>query len=85
MRLDSLRHDIEGEKQRILDFLRRNFQNFDGLDAPFSARRKVDLNRRKAKRRVSRLHARVANLRREHQHKISNDLDLAMARLLWNA
>lgn len=31
-------------------------------------------NRKKAKRRVARTHARVANLRREHQHKVSNDL-----------
>ena len=39
-----------------------------------SRKKKGGNNGKKAKRRVARIHARVANCRREHQHKVSNDL-----------
>ena len=37
-------------------------------------KKKSGTNRKKAKRGVARIHARVANLRREHRHKVCNDL-----------
>jgi putative transposase len=64
----------EGEKIANPRFLKNELPALRRAQRAVSRKKKGGSNRRKAKQRVRRLHARVANLRHEHRHKISNDL-----------
>jgi len=63
-----------GEKISNPRYLKAELPKLRRAQRSLSRKKKGGSNRKKAKRRVSRIHARVANLRREHRHKISNDL-----------
>jgi putative transposase len=64
----------DGEKIENPRYLKAELPELRRAQRSVSRKKKGGSNRKKAKRRVARIHARVANLRREHQHKISNDL-----------
>jgi putative transposase len=64
----------DGEKIENPRYLKGELPELRRAQRSVSRKKKGGSNRKKAKRRVARIHARVANLRREHQHKISNDL-----------
>jgi putative transposase len=64
----------EGEKIANPRFLKEELPKLRRAQRSLARKKKRSNNRKKAKRRVARIHARVANLRREHQHKVSNDL-----------
>ena len=63
-----------GEKIANPRFLKEELPALRRAQRSVSRKKKRSNNRKKAKRRVARIHARVANCRREHQHKVSNDL-----------
>jgi len=63
-----------GERIANPRFLKDELPKLRRAQRSVARKNKRGNNRRKAKRRVCRIHARVANLRREHQHKVSNDL-----------
>jgi putative transposase len=63
-----------GEQIANPRFLKTELPELRRAQRSVCRKKKGGSNRRKAKRRVARIHVRVANLRREHQHKISNDL-----------
>jgi putative transposase len=64
----------EGETIPNPHFLRTALPKLRRAQRACSRKKKGGHNRRKARQRVRRLHARVANLRHEHRHKVSNDL-----------
>ena len=64
----------EGEKIDNPRYLKEELPELRRAQRSVSRKKKGGRNRKKAKRRVARIHARVANCRREHQHKVSNDL-----------
>ena len=64
----------EGEKIENPRFLKDALPDLRRAQRGLSRKKKGGKNHKKAKRRVRRLHARVANLRHEHRHKVSNDL-----------
>jgi putative transposase len=64
----------EGEKIDNPRYLKDELSELRWAQRSVCRKKKGSNNRKKAKRRVARIHARVANLRREHQHKISNEL-----------
>ena len=63
-----------GEKTANPRFLKEELPALRRAQRSVSRKKKRSNNRKKAKRKVARIHARVANCRREHQHKVSNDL-----------
>jgi len=64
----------DGEKIANPRFLKSELPELRRAQRSLSRKKKGGRNRAKQRRRVNRLHARVANLRRENQHKVSNDL-----------
>ena len=64
----------EGEKIDNPRYLKEELPELRRAQRSVARKKKGGRNRKKAKRRVARIHARVANCRREHQHKVSNDL-----------
>jgi len=64
----------EGEKIANPRFLKDALPELRRAQRSLSRKKKGGRNRKKAKRQVRRLHARVASLRHEHRHKVSNDL-----------
>jgi putative transposase len=64
----------EGEEIDNPRYLKEELPELRRAQRSVSRKKKGGRNRQKAKRRVARIHARVANCRREHQHKVSNDL-----------
>jgi putative transposase len=64
----------DGEKIENPRYLKGELPELRRAQRSLSRNKKTGSNRKKAKRRVTRIHGRVANLRREHQHKVSNDL-----------
>ena len=64
----------DGEKIQNPRYLKAQLKHLRRAQRSVSRKKKGGSNRKKAKRRVARIHARVANLRQEHRHKISNDL-----------
>jgi putative transposase len=64
----------EGEKIQNPRYLKEELKNLRRAQRSVCRKKKGGSNRKKAKRRVARIHTRVLNLRREHRHKISNDL-----------
>jgi putative transposase len=64
----------DGEKIENPRYLKKELPELRRAQRSVSRKKKGGNNRTKAKRRVARIHVRVANLRREHQHKVSNDL-----------
>jgi putative transposase len=64
----------EGERIQNPRYLKAELKNLRRAQRSVCRKKKGGSNRKKAKRRVARIHTRVANLRREHRHKISNDL-----------
>jgi putative transposase len=64
----------DGEKIANPRFLKSELPELRRAQRSLCRKKKGGRNRAKQRRKVNRLHARVANLRREHQHKISNDL-----------
>lgn len=64
----------DGEKIENPRFLKDALPELRRAQRSLSRKKKGGKNRRKARRRVNRLHSRVANLRHEHRHKVSNDL-----------
>jgi putative transposase len=64
----------EGERIANPRFLKRELKVLRRVQRSLCRKKRGGSNRQKAKRQVSRLHARVANLRREHQHTICNNL-----------
>jgi putative transposase len=64
----------DGEKIANPRYLKEELPELRRAQRSVSRKKKGGSNRKKAKHRVARIHARVANCRREHQHKISNDL-----------
>jgi putative transposase len=76
----------EGEKIDNPRFLKDALPELRRSQRSLSRKKKGGKNQRKVLGRVNRLHARVANLRHEHRHKVSNDLisrysKIAMERL----
>jgi putative transposase len=63
-----------GEQIANPRFLKEELPALRRAQRSVSRKKKRGQNRKKAKRKVARIHARVANCRREHQHKVSNDL-----------
>lgn len=63
-----------GEKIDNPRFLKDALPELRRAQRAVSRKKKGGKNRRKAQRRVRRLHARVANLRHEHRHQVCNDL-----------
>lgn len=63
-----------GEKIENPKYLKQELPLLRRAQRSLSRKKNHGSNRKKAKRRVTRIHARVANLRHEHRHKISNDL-----------
>ena len=64
----------DGEKIENPRFLKDALPELRRAQRSLSRKKKGGKNRRKAKYRLRRLHARVANLRQEHRYKVSNDL-----------
>jgi putative transposase len=64
----------EGEKISNPRFLKDALPELRRAQRSLSRKKKGGKNRTKVKRQVRRLHARVANLRHEHRHKVSNEL-----------
>jgi putative transposase len=64
----------DGEKIANPRFLKAELPELRRAQRSLSRKKKGGRNRAKQRRKVNRLHARVANLRREHRHKVSNDL-----------
>jgi putative transposase len=64
----------EGEQIENPRFLKTELPELRRAQRSLSRKKKGGKNRKKAKQRVRRLHIRVANLRHEHRHKVSNDL-----------
>jgi putative transposase len=64
----------DGEKIANPRFLKSELPERRRAHRSLSRKKKGGRNRAKQRRKVNRLHARVANLRREHQHQVSNDL-----------
>jgi putative transposase len=64
----------DGEKFANPRFLTSDLPELRRAQRSLARKKKGGRNRAKQLRKVNRLHARVANLRREHQHKVSNDL-----------
>jgi putative transposase len=64
----------DGEKVENPGFLKDALPHLRRAQRSPSRKKQGGKNRRKARRRVRRLHARVANLRHEHRHKVANDL-----------
>src|SRR5208283_3276152 len=63
-----------GEQIANPRFLKEELPALRRAQRAVSRKNKRSNNRKKAKRGVARIHARIANLRREHQHKVSNEL-----------
>ena len=63
----------DGEKIANPRFLKSDLPELRRAQRSLSCKKKGGRNRAKQRRKVNRLHARVANLRREHRHKVSND------------
>jgi len=55
-------------------FLKAELPELRRAQRSLARKNKGSRNRAKKRRKVNRLHARVANLRREHRHKVANDL-----------
>jgi putative transposase len=64
----------EGEKIANPRYLKDELKGLRRAQRSLCRKKRGGSNRKRAKRRVARIHARVANLRREHRHKVSNDL-----------
>jgi putative transposase len=64
----------DGEKIENPRYLKEELPELRRAQRSLSRKKKGGCNRAKQRRKVARVHARVANLRREHQHKISNGL-----------
>lgn len=64
----------DGEKIQNPRYLKEELKNLRRAQRSVCRKKKGGSNRKKAKRRVARIHTRVSNLRQEHRHKISNDL-----------
>jgi putative transposase len=64
----------DGEKIANPRFLKSELPELRRAQRSLCRKKKGGRNRAKQRRKVNRLHARVANLRREHRHKVSNDL-----------
>jgi putative transposase len=64
----------DGEKIANPRFLKSELPELRRAQRSLSCKKKGGRNRAKQRRKVNRLHARVANLRRERRHKVSNDL-----------
>jgi len=64
----------DGEKIANPRFLKSELPELRRAQRSLSRKKKGGRNRAKQRRKVNRLHARVANLRREHRHRVSNDL-----------
>jgi putative transposase len=64
----------DGEKIDNPRFLKDALPELRRAQRGLSRKKKGGSNRRKARCKVRKLHARVANLRHEHRHKVSNDL-----------
>ena len=64
----------EGEKIANPRFLKDTLPELRRAQRSLSRKKKGGSSRRKARRKVRKLHARVANLRHEHRHKVSNEL-----------
>jgi putative transposase len=64
----------EGEKIDNPRFLNAELPELRRAQRSLWRKKKGGSNRRKARCKVRKLHARVANLRHEHRHKVSNDL-----------
>jgi putative transposase len=64
----------DGEKIANPRFLKSELPERRRAHRSLSRKKKGGRNRAKQRRKVNRLHARVPNLRREHQHQVSNDL-----------
>src|ERR1700751_4725501 len=62
------------KKLSALADLKAELKDLRRAQRSVSRKKKGGSDRKKAKRRVARIHTRVANLRQEHRHKISNDL-----------
>lgn len=63
----------DGEKIANPRFLKSDLPELRRSQRSPSHKKKGGRNRAKQRRKVNRLHARVANLRRVHRHKVSND------------
>ena len=63
-----------GEQIANPRFLKEELPALRRAQRAVSRKKNRSNNRKKAKRCVARIHARIANLRREHQHKVSNEL-----------
>jgi putative transposase len=63
-----------GEKVAGPKGLRRNLRKLRRLSRALSRKRRGSANRRRAARKLGRSHARVANLRHDHLHKLSTTL-----------
>ena len=76
----------EGETVPNPCFLKTALPELRRAQRSLSRKKKSGQNRRKARCRVRRLHARVANLRHEHRHNVANQLlSRYTARSLWKA
>src|ERR1700758_3036374 len=64
----------DGEKIQNPRYLKAELKDLRRAQRSVSRKKKGGSNRKKAKRRVARIHTRVSNLRQEHRHKISNEL-----------
>jgi putative transposase len=64
----------DGERFANPRFLKAELPELRRAQRSLARRNKGGRNRVKQRRKVNRLHARVANLRTEHRHKVSNDL-----------
>jgi putative transposase len=64
----------DGETIANPRYLKKELPQLRRAQRSLSRKKKGGVNRKKARRRVARIHVRVANLRREHQHKVCNDL-----------
>jgi putative transposase len=64
----------DGERIANPRFLKAELPALRSAQRALSRKKKGGSNRRKARLQLSRLHARVANLRHEHRHKVSNHL-----------
>jgi putative transposase len=64
----------EGERIANPCFLKTALPELRRTQRSLSRKKKGGNNHKKARQKVNRLHARVANLRAEHRHKTSNDI-----------
>jgi len=71
----------EGEKVENPKFLQKELKAFRRLQRSQSRKRLRGSNRKKANRRLSRAHARVANLRHNHHHQVAHQITHRFGRI----